>query len=546
MKPTATKPLERTQPQSPPPGPAQPLAAVIFDLDGVITHTAELHALAWQRMFNAFLDEEFPTQPPFTRDADYREYVDGKPRLDGVRSFLAARGIELADGNADDPPEVATVHGLAARKNELFRELVAARGVQVFEDATSLLEVLGNYGVAAAVVSSSRNCSLLLDKAGLAGRFSAQVDGVERERRGLRGKPAPEMFLEAARELGVAPASAAVLEDARAGVEAGRAGGFGLVVGVDRDGTKDSAEGLFAHGADVVLTDLRKLEATLKEPARRRQFASLAEANAAEGDATEALPWQERTPVLFLDYDGTLSPIVRDPAAAYPLDGMRDALEAAAAAGLHSFVISGRDTETVRTFLGLERLVYAGSHGMQISGPGGLEFEEPAAHTVVPALDAVQARLSEALASVAGAALERKRFAVAVHYRNLVEPHMLERVKQEVEHALAAFQGTLRLGHGKKVFEIRPELEWHKGHAVMWLLERFGLTSPEYVPLYLGDDLTDEDAFATLVHARAGYGILVGDHGELTAAHYRLPNVEAVRDFLHRLAQNQGQQPPQR
>lgn len=234
--------------------------ACLFDLDGVLTETATVHAEAWRRMFDEFLRARAERRGaqfvPFDPVDDYGEYVDGKPRLDGVRSFLASRGIELPEGAGDDPLEAETVHGLGTRKNELVLCLIAERGVHAYEGSVRFLEAAREAGLRRAVVSASANTRDVLAAAGIAELFEVRVDGVVAEREQLRGKPAPDTFLAAARALAVAPAQAAVFEDALAGVEAGRAGGFGCVVGVDRVGHADA---LRAHGADVVVADLAEL-----------------------------------------------------------------------------------------------------------------------------------------------------------------------------------------------------------------------------------------------------------------------------------------------
>ncbi len=193
---------------------------------------------------------------PFDPVADYDKYVDGKPRYDGVRSFLAARGIELAEGDPGDPPNAETVRGLGDRKNEIVLRMIRERGVEVYEGSVRYLEAAREAGLQCAVVSSSVNTRDVLGAAGIEGFFEARIDGVVAERKGLRGKPSPDTFLAGARALGVAPSQAAVFEDALAGVAAGRAGGFAYVVGVDRVG---QADGLRGHGASIVVSDLSEL-----------------------------------------------------------------------------------------------------------------------------------------------------------------------------------------------------------------------------------------------------------------------------------------------
>lgn len=231
--------------------------AVILDLDGVITRTADLHARAWKRMFDDYLSKHTEGQPPFDIQDDYREYIDGKPRYDGVRSFLKSRDLVLPNGAPDDPPGKETVCGLGNRKNEIFHALLDREGVETFDDAVEQLAAWQHQKVKTAVVSSSRNCVPVLRAAGLEHLFDAKVDGVDADELGLEGKPAPDIFIEAAARLGVEPAEAVVVEDAIAGVRAGRAGNFGMIVGVVR-GQNDTA--LHAHGADAVVRDLRRIE----------------------------------------------------------------------------------------------------------------------------------------------------------------------------------------------------------------------------------------------------------------------------------------------
>ena len=232
----------------------------LFDLDGVLTKTAEVHAAAWKQAFDEFLDNEAErtsqTFAPFDPIADYGRYVDGEPRADGVRNFLAARGIELPEGSDDDQPDARTVRGLGNRKNELVLEVLRVSGVQVYGGAVALVKALRARGTPVAVVSASENTDAALEAGGIADLFDVRIDGHVVKERGLAGKPAPDSYLEGAKTLGVRADRAVVVEDALAGVEAGRAGHFGLVIGVDH---RDHADELRAHGADVVVTDLGEL-----------------------------------------------------------------------------------------------------------------------------------------------------------------------------------------------------------------------------------------------------------------------------------------------
>jgi len=236
------------------------IRACLFDLDGVLTQTAKVHAAAWKEMFDAYLKKRAARTGeafvPFDPHHDYDKYVDGLPRSDGVRSFLASRGIVLPEGEPDDPPEAETVKGLGNRKNAIVLSMIRERGVEAYEGSVRYVHAVREAGLRCAVVSSSANCHDVLVAAGIDDLFDEVVDGVVAEREHLKGKPAPDTFLFATRALGVSREQAAVFEDALAGVAAGRAGRFGFVVGVDRVG---QAEALREHGADIVVRDLAEL-----------------------------------------------------------------------------------------------------------------------------------------------------------------------------------------------------------------------------------------------------------------------------------------------
>jgi beta-phosphoglucomutase family hydrolase len=236
------------------------IRACLFDLDGVLTRTATVHAAAWKMMFDGFLRARAARTGeylvPFDRAADYARYVDGKPRLDGVRFFLAARRIALPEGRLDDPPDAETICGLANWKNELMLALIREQGVEAYGGSIRYVNAVRAAGLRCAVVSASANAREVLESAGIAHLFDERMDGVDAEKLHLRGKPAPDTFLAASRALWVFPGEAAVFEDALAGVAAGRAGSFGFVVGVDRVGR---AQQLREHGADVVVPDLAEL-----------------------------------------------------------------------------------------------------------------------------------------------------------------------------------------------------------------------------------------------------------------------------------------------
>ncbi|MET9278806.1 beta-phosphoglucomutase family hydrolase [Streptomyces anthocyanicus] len=232
------------------------IQACLFDLDGVVTRTAVVHAAAWKATFDTFLRErDGAAFRPFT-DSDYDQYVDGRPRADGVRSFLASRGVELPEGTPDDPPDARTVNGVGNRKNELLLEKIRTDGVEPYEGTLRYIDAVRAAGLATAIVSSSANTRDVLRSIDAERLFDVRIDGVVARERKLPGKPHPDTFLAAARDLGVEASRAAVFEDALAGMDAGRSGHFGYVVGVDRVGQTDA---LYAHGADRVVKDLAEL-----------------------------------------------------------------------------------------------------------------------------------------------------------------------------------------------------------------------------------------------------------------------------------------------
>ncbi len=502
------------------------LEAVIFDLDGVVTRTAALHAAAWKRLFDDYLTrratEAGDAFVPFDVEADYRQFVDGKPRYEGVSSFLASRGIDLPYGDPGDPADRETVRGLGNRKNLLFQELLAGGGVEVFEGTVALIHALTEKGVRTALVSSSRNALAVLKAANLADLFEVRVDGEEAARLGLRGKPDPDSFLEAARRLAVAPAQAAVVEDAIAGVEAGRSGGFGLVIGVAR---ADNRAALLGAGADIVVADPGELLGALPGSGG----SALPDAIERAAEIRERLSGKRAA--VFLDYDGTLTPIVARPDLAVLSQDMRQTLRELARRCTLA-IVSGRDRADVAQLVGLEGLVYAGSHGFDIAGPDGLRQEHDDATAFLPSLDEAERRLTTALAGIPGALVDRKKFALAVHYRQVAADKVAE-VKRIVE-AAAAETPDLRQTGGKMILELRPRTDWDKGRAVLWLMEELGLDGTDVLPFYLGDDDTDEDAFEAL--AGRGIGILVADAARPTAADYVLSDPDEVRRFLAALA----------
>ncbi len=505
------------------------LRGAVLDMDGVVTRTARLHAHAWKEMFDEFLEqyarESGKSQSPFDMDEDYRTFVDGKPRYDGVRSFLESRGIELPEGNPQDDASQPTICGLGNRKNQIFHRLLNSEEVEVYPDAIEQIRRWKRAGWKIAIVSSSRNCAAVLKAAKIGSLFDTKVDGLDADRLNIRGKPAPDIFLYAAEQMGLESDQLLLIEDAVAGVEAGRRGRFGFVVGVNRNRETDDLENA---GADKVVDDLRDLQdltgniSTVDD--RTPPLHALSELDAlADRIVGHRL-------LLCLDYDGTLTPIVRRPEDATLSDAMRGLLVDLAKLCTVA-IVSGRDREDVQGMVQIPDLIYAGSHGFDIKGPRGLQFEHPQAKKALPALAAAEKELRQRIAEMRGVRVERKRFAIAVHFRELESENDLGRVQKVIDEVHQG-QSSLRKRGGKKIFEFQPDLPWDKGRAIEWLAKALELDHPDTMIIYLGDDVTDEDGFGVLRGRPHGFGVRVGSSDTPTAARYTLSDCEEVQEFL--------------
>lgn len=502
--------------------------AVIFDLDGVITKTASVHAEAWKSMFDEFLQEWAKThdQPfvPFDADVDYLEYVDGKPRYEGIQSFLASRGIELPMGNPEDGDDVLSVYGLGNKKNKMFVRVLQENGVEVYQTTINLIHEIRRLGIKTALISSSKNCRSIIERVGAQDLFDARIDGVDAMERNIKGKPAPDVFLKAAEDLGVDPNHAVVIEDAISGVQAGRDGGFAEVIGVDR---ADQTDALLENGADVVVKDLGEVEVLKNVEKKPHALENL--------DAI----WDRlkgKTPVIFFDYDGTLTPIVSHPDLAVLDDQMKETLEKLKEKHMIA-IISGRDRPDVQSKINIEGIFYAGSHGFDIAGPNDQHLEIDEGKKKLPFMDAAEIELNERIPTIEGAWVERKRYSIAIHYRG-VKPEQEAEVEKIVDSVHSGYKGDLRKATGKKIFELQPDIPWNKGKALNLLLKLFDLDRPEVCPVYLGDDVTDEDAFFAIEDN--GLGIAVQDVDTPTYAHFTVKNVEQVRTFLNELLNHEA------
>ncbi|MFO7997586.1 MAG: trehalose-phosphatase [Bacteroidales bacterium] len=501
--------------------------ALIFDLDGVITQTRKTHRKAWKELFDWYFERQGKGDNAPMSELDYELYIDGKPRYQGVHSFLESRGIGLPFGNTEDPPGQQSICALGNKKNEIFNEVIDRDGVEVYPDAVDWLKKWRGKGLKTAIVSSSKNCRKVLEAAGLTHLFDARVDGLVSEELGLKGKPDPDIFVEAARQLGTDPLHAVVFEDAISGVQAGQHGFFALVVGVDRF---NNGEALRENGADEVITDFSDLDLSDKD--LRRTYFSLQGEPVFPDNKEIFKTLSDEKPVIFLDYDGTLTPIVSRPEDALIADEMKQTLRELATLFTVA-VVTGRDKDDVEQLVGLDGLIYAGSHGYIITGPDGLFMEHEDSKKIIPKLDQIEKEVEQALEGrTRGVQVDRKRYAIGIHYRN-ARPEDEEIVFRVVEDMLRKHPGHKK-GAGKKIVEIKPDLDWHKGKAVLWILDALQLKDrKDHIPVFIGDDITDEDGFEALKDI--GFGILVGGHGQETAARYSLKNVFQVRMFFRRL-----------
>ncbi len=523
--------------------------AVIFDLDGVVTKTAVLHEQAWKKVFDDYLKskKQFLSMPfkEFTFH-DYLTYVDGKPRYEGVKSFLESRGINLEWGNSNDDPQKETICGLGNRKNNIFCQLLKTNKPEVFSSTITFIKELKERKIRVGVASSSKNCRYILESAGILELFETIVDGVVSSELELKGKPEGDIFVHAAYNLGVLPKDAVVIEDAASGVEAGRNGGFGLVVGIAR---KNNEEELLSHYADIVVEDLSSLDIeTIQKWFNKRPFYIF---DVWENNS-KVLSWfncfkqgkdiyinksyllllksifrVKRNLVFFLDYDGTLTPIVERPDLAVLPCKMRDILRELSLRCTVA-IVSGRFREDVQKLVGIDGLFYAGSHGFDIKGPT-LSLIHPQAENIIPLISEIVENIEIHLKNIEGVIIENKKFSVAVHYRLVERKEDVRKVKEYV-YKVVNKKDSLRVMEGKKVFEILPALDWNKGKAVSWIIKALNINWDDALVIYIGDDTTDEDAFRAI--RTRGLGILVSGIDRISFADFRVSSVSEVEKLF--------------
>ncbi|MDF2529947.1 MAG: otsB [Gammaproteobacteria bacterium] len=504
------------------------LQAAIFDMDGVVIDSAKLHCLAWTLIFDRFLKEHYEKKSlkfnPFT-EQDYLYYVDGISRFDGVKRFLKSRHISLPSG-VTHSRSLKTIYGLGNRKNSLFHKLLKDKGVVCFSSSITLIKLLREQGIKTALISSSKNCNIILQSAHAAGFFDVILSGNVLEKKHIAGKPQPDIFLEAAKLLKASPANCMVVEDALLGVQAGHAGKFGLVVGVDR---KNLGSAIFReYGADIVVNDLIELHL---EGLKHWFDYTLTYIFDEENKLNSALlaELKDKQAVLFLDYDGTLTPIVNHPNFAI-LSPLISKYLKQLSKNYVVAIISGRELIDIKSKVDVPNIYYAGNHGLEISGPKltyslGLKF--------IPEMKRVYKALMKQLGSIEGIFIENKHYSLSVHFR-LVADSDISKIQQTINSVLLQHPNFIKRG-GKKVIEIRPNIKWDKGIAALWLLSNLKLNNPNVLPIYIGDDTTDEDAFRAL--KKTGIGIIVSSRRQPTKAKYCLRDTNEVQKFLELLIQ---------
>lgn len=500
------------------------IKAVIVDLDGVVTKTANLHSKAWGLAFEEYnrkrKQEGKDPFTPYDPHVDYPKYIDGIPRYNGVENFLKSRKIELPEGSEHDEEQKETINGLGNLKNRFYLELIDSEGVTVLEKNVAAIRSWKKQGLKTAIISSSKNCKMILEKAGLEGLFDARVDGIISAEKHIPGKPEPDIFLKAADILGVDPEECLVVEDARAGVEAGKKGGFRLVIGVVNASNKEE---LLEAGADIAVNDLQELDLEFKHSRKPNQLPSALKCFSQLSEV-----FMKESPLFFLDFDGTLSHIVEHHKDAVISEKMRK-LVYELSGKFPVAVVSGRGLADVRERVDLPEIYYAGSHGYEISGPNGFSKDHEEAVKVMPVFDEIEPILKEKLKDITGVDFEKKKFTLAIHYRQVAQD------EEPLVHSLVAEvlndHPQVKAAGGKKVIEIRPAINWHKGKAVEFLKKELS-DDKDPLSVYIGDDVTDEDAFK---YVSNGLGILVGEHGQETYADYHLEDIHQVEQFFEKL-----------
>lgn len=500
---------------------------VILDLDGVVTSTVKQHIRAWKQSLDSFLQHYANVKGspflPLDTEKEYKLYLDGKPRYFGVKSFLNSRKISLPYGNTDDPPGFESICALGNLKNQIYLDLIAREGAEVYTDTLEMIKLWRSMKLKIAVVSASKNCRQILSIAGISDLFDLIFDGNDAEVYNLLGKPQPDIFLQASKMLGIPINRTIIIEDSISGVIAAKNGLFSLIIGISRNGSKSL---LYQNGADLVLSNLLDFH---KPKMASRNSKHLPSAITKLNDLISNIKLHRS--VIFFDYDGTLTPIVSRHDQAVLSDSMKRAVSDLSRK-IPVAIISGRELTDVKNLVQIPDIYYAGNHGFELECPDNKKTMVADVKEYLPILERIQKHLQPLISSFPGLIIERKRFSIAVHYRLIEDDNQIGFLEDSLTDILSRFH-QFKIASGKKVFELRPSVEWDKGKAVQAITNVIFGNDPQSFSIYIGDDLTDEDAFLAINDW--GAGIVVTDTDKFTFAHYTLENTDEVLLFIRQL-----------
>lgn len=498
--------------------------SAIFDLDGVITDTAQIHFLAWKKVFDAFLTSTQPShrgEIPLFSEEEYVTYVDGISRHEGIRNFLHHRQLL----NHENPSNAPLIEQLAQQKNQVYLHYIQQQGVKVFNSTVRLIHQLKKHQIKVAVITASKNALAILQRAQLEHLFDAIVDGNEMQTLCLPGKPCPDIFLEAAKRLNTPLSAILIVEDALAGIQAAHRAHAKIILGIDR--RKIYHHAFYQAGATMVLDDLKACSYAHILKLFQQRLPS-----AKECFDLLSSQFRQQHLALFLDFDGTLTPIVAKPEQA-KLSKENHRLLKALCLYCPTGIITGRELSDIKNKISIPEIFYAANHGLEISAPLPFDFSLEKTNELTDHVKVMHEGLVKALASIPGCLIENKRLTLSIHYR-LVDKKRLADIKKQIFKVLHE-NPLFAIKQGKKVFEIRPKIHWHKGKAIRYIVEQLQLPLEQTVVMYLGDDLSDEEAFQTI--NPLGISILVSSHPRKTQAKYTLAHPGEVNEFLHKLHQ---------
>ena len=500
------------------------LQAIVLEMDVLMVKSALIHKKAWNKLWRELSKKQQLNSQKLT-DEEYEKYLKYPAEPGQLRDFLKSKGFPLQYGDPEDSPGKETIWGLINSQKLIYNQILE-NNPELDSKVIESIKTWKNSGIKTAVVSPDKNCGEILKTAGITKLFDTWIDGPVSNSKGLKEKPEGDIYLEALKQLDVQPESSVLIDTSVAGVRAGCKTNFAVVAGLAENGEKKL---LSENGADMVFDQFEELnllnnpeiDAWLSDPIPPFQSEYLKIGQKIFG----------KSPVLFLDYDGTLSPIVKRPEDAVISKEMKAVLQKCSTRFTVA-AISGRDMDDLKSKINLENLIYAGSHGFRISGPEGLYMEHEKSYEILPRLNKIENNLHQDFKNVKGVQIDRKRYAIAIHFRNANE-NDIPFIKQKVDEMVKNSPG-FKKGEGKKILEIKPDLDWHKGKALLWILEKLQLTDKsKYIPVYIGDDVTDEDAYKAI--EKEGIGIQVGPVEYSTSAKFRLKNVYQVRLFLKEL-----------